>query len=206
MKKTGIAILVLVLVGAGLWSYRTGEAQSAAATPPMKIAVVNVAEVLTQCRENLDREKEGQDRREKIKGELEKLAAEADTIKEELQNALQPGTDEFSERRREWFYKQAQLQALQESEKEALTIDSQAWTEKLYEKLLDQIKSLALQEGYVMVLNQDEADMKGRKLQELYNLILTRKMLYCAPTLDITAQVLQNMDTAYEREKTSKKK
>jgi len=199
MKKTNLFIVFAVIAVAALWCYQASEAQSSAGPAVLRVGVVNIADVLTNCRENLDREKEGQEKQRKITEEFKKLVAEAEAIKQELQNALQPGSDQFRERRKEWFHKEAQLQALKEYEKESLTIESQMWTEALYQKLLDEIKSMARQEGLSLVLNNDESRLKGRKLQDMLNLILNRKVLYSAPTLDITAQVLENLDAAYAK-------
>jgi len=192
-------IIFVAVIAAALWCYQASEAQSSAGPTVLKVGVVKVAEVLMRCQENLDREKEGMEKQRKITEEFKKLDAEAEAIKQELQNALQPGTDQFKERRKEWFHKEAQLQALKEYEKESLTIESQMWTESLYQKLLDEIKIVSRQEGLSLVLNNDESKLKGRKLQDMLNMILNRKILYSAPTLDITAQVLENLDAAYAK-------
>ena len=55
MKKTTVLSIFVILIIAAVWSYRTSVAQSGT-TPPLKVAVVNVSEVLTRCQENLDRE------------------------------------------------------------------------------------------------------------------------------------------------------
>ncbi|MCK5272583.1 MAG: OmpH family outer membrane protein [Sedimentisphaerales bacterium] len=199
MKKNSMVIIFVAVIAAALWCYQASEAQSSAGPIALKMGVVNVAEILMSCQENLDREKEGMEKQRKIAEELKKLVTEAEAIKQELQNALQPGSDQFKERRKEWFHKEAQLQALKEYEKESLTIESQVWTESLYQKLLDEIKGVARQEGLSLVLNKDETKLKGRKLQDMFNMILSRKVLYSAPTLDITAKVLESLDVAYAK-------
>ena len=201
MKKTSLIGILVILLIAAWWGMQFGQAQATTGPATLRIGVVNVAEVLTKCQENLDREKEGMEKQRQIKDELEKIAAEAEAIKQELQNALQPGTKEFTARRKEWFLKEAQLQALKEHQKEALTMDSQTWTKTLYEKLLEVIKSVSRQKGITLVMNYDESSLKGRNLQEMYNLILNRKLLYASPTLDITALVLERLDAEYEKTK-----
>ena len=199
MKKTSFMILMVVVVLTALWCYRASDAQQSATGTTFKVGVVNVTEVLMRCQENLDREKDGIEKQQKIKAELEQLSSEAEAIKQELQNALEPGSQEFLDRRKEWFNKQAQLQAISEYQKEVLTIESQVWTEKLYEKLLANVSKVARMQGILLVLNKDETPFKGQSLQDLYNMILGRKVLFGAASLDLTALVLENMDSAYEQ-------
>lgn len=205
MKKAQMLMLMTTVIGAvGFWSFRTTGAHSAPAPGDVKIAVVSVTKVLTECQANLDRRDYEKGILDKIEADLKEMSAESDAIKEELQNALQPGTPEFMEKRKDWFMKQAELQALQEYQKEALTADKQAWTEVLYANLLVEIEAVARGQEITLVLNKDESSSKTRNLTELLNLIVSRKVLYNSPMLDITATVLERMNELHAQEKASK--
>ena len=194
----------LVLVSfVTLWCYQAGKAQPSAEKEEFKMAVVNVIKVLTECQENLDKEKEGLAKKKKIKEQMEKLALEADSIKLEMQNALEPDSKEYNKRMKDWFDKKFELKSLEEYQKEVLTVESEVWTKTLYEKLLEEIGNLARQKGLSLVLSKDETPLKERKLSELYNLILSRKVLYNSSTLDITEELHKRIDLAYEQEKAS---
>ena len=197
-------VLLLLVILMASWSLQVSLAQQDSPVPEFKLAVVNVVEVLTKCQANLDKEKEINSKKVKIETDLRRLAAETNAIKQELENALEPGSQEFMARHREWFHKQVEAQSLTKYQAEVLSIESQAWTETLYENLLAETEKLAKQKEISLVINKDESPIQGRKLPELYDLIINRKVLYNTANLDLTAEVLQNIDDAYEREKNKK--
>jgi Skp family chaperone for outer membrane proteins len=191
----------LVVLG---WCYRVSVAQTGGEPATLKIAVVNVAKVLSECQANLDREKTSKDIDKKINEELAQIKADADAMKGELESVLKSGTKEYNEKLQEWFNKRALFEARQKGQNQIFAAETQAWMESLYQKLLEEVAKVARQENVTLVLDKDDVTMKAEKIQDLYNLIRTRKVLYNAPTLDLTAKVLENMDRLYEQEKAGK--
>jgi len=194
---------LLLVASAAVWGLRHSQAQQTA-PPSLKIAVVNVAGVLSDCRANLDREKASREKERQIKADLAALSAEADSIRQELENALKPGSSEYQEQLRKWFEKRAQYKAHGEYQQEAFAAETQAWMENLYEKLLAEIAKVAREQGVALVLNKDETTIKPQKLTELTTMILSRKVLYNATNVDLTARLLENMDKSYALEQASK--
>ncbi|MBN1764568.1 MAG: OmpH family outer membrane protein [Sedimentisphaerales bacterium] len=201
MKKANLIVFLLTAMLIISWGYLNSQAQTSAPNHNVKIGVVNIVEVLTKCQENLDKEKEGEEKQRQIRVELDQLASEADALKQELENVLKPGSPEFMEKHKLWFDKQVKAQSLTKYETEVLSMESLTWTEALYEKLLKQTTQVAQKNSLDLVLNKDDAPLQGRKLSELYSMILSRNILYHAQSMDITAQVLEAMDQAYVLEK-----
>jgi Skp family chaperone for outer membrane proteins len=204
MKKTSILVMLTAGLLATGWCYRMSMAQTASEPTALKIVVVNVAKVLSECQANLDREKQSKDLDKKVNEELQKIKADADAMKEELESVLKIGSKEYNDRLQEWFNKRAIFKARQEGQKEIFSAETQAWMETLYQKLLEEVAKVARQEGATLVLDKDDIAAKPEKIQDLYNIIRTRKVLYSAPTLDLTAKILENMDRQYEQEKAGK--
>ncbi len=203
MKKTTTLVIVLLLGIVASWGYqviqvRSSQAQNVAPAIPLKIAVVDVAKVLSKCQENQDHIKATQQREQQIKQKLDKLQAEADAIEADLKNAVQPGTKEYSQKLQTWFDKRALIEAQKQGQKQAFSSESQAWMQSLYAKFIDQITKIAQQENISLVLGKDSSPLQNRTLADLYSLISTRKMLYNAPSLDLTDKVLNNLDKQYE--------
>jgi Skp family chaperone for outer membrane proteins len=204
MKKAWMLIIAaagMVVLG---WCYRVGMAQTGGEPATLKIAVVNVAKVLSECQANLDREKTSKDTDKKINEELATIKRDADAMKEELEGVLKSGTKEYNDKLQEWFNKRALFEARQKGQNQIFAAETQAWMETLYHKLLEEVANVARQENVTLVLDKDDTTMKPEKIQDLYNLIRTRKVLYNTPTLDLTAKVLENMDRQYEQEKAGK--
>ncbi len=201
MKKATWMLTVLL----GVWgcSFCLGQ-EAAEVAGPLKIGVVNVSKVLTECQENLDREKSIQEKQDQIKAKIQELETEANEIRNELENVLKPGSPESAARMQEWFNKMALKEAYEKGQMKSLETDTQVWTETLYQKFLDEVSRMARQKGLTLVLNKDEMSVRQRNLDDLLSMIRSRRILYSAPTLDLTAEILENLDKAYEKEKAGK--
>lgn len=197
MRKSVIWFVILILVGLGAVCFRMGYAEPD--TQPLRIGVVNVGKVLSECRENLNRERESEARNQKIQAELKRLNDEVDALAQELQNAVKPGSEEGQKLLQEWFNKQALQDAFQKGQAEVMAAESQAWLENLYNTALNEIQRVAYQKQLSLVLYKDEIESKPKKLADMYGIIRNRKVLYSSPSLDISADVIKQMDLAYEK-------
>lgn len=202
MQKVTVLVLTALIILSGLWSYRISLAQPAVDVP-IKVAVVNVSQVLTECQENLDREKITNERSRAIKAELARMESEANSIRQELENVLKPGSEEYLKQMQTLFDRQALMKAYEQGQTQVFTTETQAWMETLYQKFLTEVEKVARAEGITLVLNKDDIDipLKELKLTDLSAVIRNRKVLYHADSLDISAKVMENMDRAYNQEK-----
>jgi Skp family chaperone for outer membrane proteins len=198
MKKTTVLSIFVILMIAAVWSYRTSVAQPGT-TPPLKVAVVNVSEVLTKCQENLDREDFVKEKEKEFTTKLNQLKAEADSIRQEIETAVKPGTKEHLELMQQYFDRSALYEAYRKGQPQVLAAETQAWMEALYQKFLDQVAELARVEGISVVLNKDE-------VPDIATMIRNRRLIYNSPSLDITARVMENLDRDYSRAKADKAK
>ena len=197
MRKSVIWFVILMVVGLVSVLYRMAYAQPE--TQPTRIAVVNIGKVLSECRENLDRENESEVRSQKIQAELKRLGQEVDAISKELQNAVKPDSEEYSKILQEYFNKRALHEAFQKGQAEVMAAESQAWLENLYHTALNEIQRVAYQRQISLVFYKDEIESKPKKLADMYGIIRNRKVLYSSPSLDISADVIKQMDLAYEK-------
>jgi len=196
-KATAISILAILMVVA-VWSYRTSVAGPGSAVP-LKVAVVNVSEVLTKCQENIDRENLVKEKEQEFTSKLNQLKAEAEDIRNQIEGAVKPGTKEHMELMQQYFNKSALYEAYRKGQPQVLAAETQAWMEALYQKFLSQVAELARVEGFSIVLNKDE-------VPDITTMIRNRRMIYNRPSLEITAKVMENMDREYSRAKAAKAK
>ena len=193
-------LLILLAAGAALWTYQAGIAQ-VPGSPPLKVAVVDVTRVLSDCQENLDRQKRLDARQRLFDEKANQLKQEAERIREELETMLKPGRDEYKQRIQTFFDKVGQGEAYQKGQQRIFAVEMQAWVETLYAKFLEEVKSLAQTEGVDLVLNKDDIALKTTDLTELRAMVRGRKILYSADQIDWTARVIENMDRAYNQSK-----
>ncbi len=129
MRKSIRWFVILGIVGLGSILFRMAYAQQE--TQPLRIAVVNVGKVLSECRENLNRESESEVRSQKIQAELKRLSDEVDDIAQELQNAVKPRSEEHQKLLLEWFNKVALQDAFQKGQAEVMAADHRQYPARL---------------------------------------------------------------------------
>jgi len=205
MKKTTALTLAVLIILIGLWDYRAGLAQPAGPAP-LKLAVVHVAKVLSECRENLDREKITREKERKIKAQLAQMESETNAIRQELENVLKPASPEYLTQMQNWFDKKALMEAFEQGQKQVFASETQAWMENLYKKFLEEVEKIAHAEQFTLVLAKDDMPLQDLKLTDLSAFIRSRKVLYHSTTIDLTAKVMENLDLAYNKEKTDLEK
>jgi Skp family chaperone for outer membrane proteins len=198
MKKATVLSIVTILLVVAVWSYRTSVAGPGTA-PALKVAVVNVSEVLTKCQENIDRESFIKDKETEFTTKLNQLKAEADSIRQEIEGAVKPGTKAHLDLMQQYFNKSALFEAYRKGQPQVLAAETQSWMEALYLNFLNQVAEVARVEGISIVLNKDE-------VPDITTMIRNRRLIYNSPSLDITARVMENLDRAYSRAKAAKAK
>jgi len=202
MMKNGVIIIIFMLIiGVLLVNYQPIQAQLLGPQAPVKIGVVNVSKVLSECQENLERQKLTQEKELSLSQQLNAKSKQAEAIKAELDaNVLIPGSDEYKAQVRKLYELNGQIQSFQEGEQQLFAIETQAWMEGLYQKFLDQVATVAQQQRYTVILNNDESDVQMPDLNTLTNMIRTRKIVYRAVEVDITALILEKMNSEYNGE------
>ncbi|MBN1437736.1 MAG: OmpH family outer membrane protein [Sedimentisphaerales bacterium] len=193
MKKISIMIVVLALVLVGLYGYSSLQAQMTTTDTPT-IGVVNVAQVLMQCQEKLDRERSVRAQAQQVSENLSQLSAEITSLQTELEQALEPGTDAYREALQNYFDRRALAEAYRQGQQEAMSQDAEVWMFDIYSRLQEEVTRLARQRGLRLVLNLDDLPIQPGDMESV---IMGRNVLYSTPTIDLTAQVLENMDAAY---------
>jgi len=201
MKRITILLVLLVLVLVGGYGYRLSQAQQAGSNPGSRMGVIDMAKVLSECQEALDREKLIGEKRQAVRSKLSEMAEEASNLRQELENVLKPGTAEYHKQLQKWFDQMALQEAYEKGQTQAFTADAQAWMEVFYQKVEAEVAALAQQQGFSLVLDKDRLPLTARSASELSALIRTRKVIYADSALDLTSQVMEKLDAAYQREK-----
>lgn len=194
MKQIRVVMVLLALAAVGVFGYRAVDAEQNSSDGHFRMALVNVAKVMQQCQEKLDRDELMRKRAEKFTARLEQLRAEAQALRNELEQAVQPNTAEFRRLRQEWTDKAALYESYQKGQREIISLETQQWAANLYDHVLEEVAKVARQERISLVLNLDDIEVQQRDMEMI---ILGRKVIYNTPGLDITARVLQQLDAVY---------
>jgi Skp family chaperone for outer membrane proteins len=207
--KTKLAILAgLISAIALLVSYAYSKANPAVtkadktASAPPKIGVVCIRRIFQDCQRNAKYKEQATNEQDKAIAELERLSKEIDNEKAGLRS-LRTGSSDYMARVKEILEKQASLEAQREFRKQQLELQDQRWTETLYGDILRITGEVAKQKGLDMVFDKDEPELPAPTANELMLTIRTHKLIYSGGCVDITADVIERLDTLEtEKQKT----
>ena len=130
--------------------------------------------------------------------EQETREKELQAVKAELEliNATNAG---FKKKQEELEKKYYDLQSWLAWQKAMLTRDSRLLTQQLYNKILAAAEKVAKDGGYDMVIfKEGAADFSTIDPKEMNNAIRSRKVLYAAPDLDVTVEIVTSMNNDYK--------
>lgn len=168
-------------------------AQPEADNPVLKVGIVSVGRALRECKATAGY-------RERTTAENTKMDAEEDQLSKEIQalaaglRALKPGSSDYLAQYKELLQKQNNLKTMQEFNPQQKALKHQKWTEQLYVEILRITKELAEQKGLTLVLGADEPQFPLQRYEELMMTLSTHKVLYSGGCLDITNDVIAELD------------
>lgn len=165
-----------------------------------KIAVVNPNKVFTSMKEREDvlRRIEG-DVRALVEGAKEKEKSAA-SLKAELEN-LKPDSPQYVEKRQQLT--RASVSAKMENQFAKMQADSIETSSMLalYEKIADAAEQVAKEKGIDLVLLQVNPELpaggEGLNINQLRELLIRRSVLYAAPNVDISEDVIARLNANY---------
>jgi len=192
--KIRTAIIIGCLVGIAVLSlgYQYGWAESNTSGTSLRIGIVSVRQVFDNCKRNVRYRTKAMAEQNQIRKELENLAKEVEA-EEAAMKTLKPGTNDYLEQFQSMLDKRARLDARQEYLKQQQTLQHKQWTEQLYQDALRITKDLAKQKGLDLVFENTEPQFPVTG-EELMLTISTHKLLYSEGCVDLTAEVVAQLD------------
>jgi Skp family chaperone for outer membrane proteins len=194
-----LASAVVLFLGYGYSAYcaeaaaKTGSAEPGAGAVNSKIGIVSIRNVFRDCRVNASY-------REKELAEQAKKNAELDVLEKEIAaqeaglKALRPGTSDYMKQYEDLLNKQARFEAAKQFVSQQRVLKDRRWTEDLYKEVLRITKELAKQKGLTVVLEADEPNFPMASADELMMALQTHKVLYSDGCVDLTAEVVTEMN------------
>jgi Skp family chaperone for outer membrane proteins len=182
-----MGIMVLLLV------HEYGMAQVKPTDTTLPIGIVDVRRALRDCSAT-------KKYRERTTAENDKMDAEKEELSRKIQalalglSALKPNSSDYLEQYREYLQKQADLKTMQEFNPRLKASKHQQWTQQLYQEILRLTKVLAAEKGLPLVLESDDPQFPIQQYEELAMTLSTHKVLYSNGCLDLTDEVIAELD------------
>ncbi len=171
----------------------TRRAELKQSGPGLKAAVVSIRRIFQQCQRSASYRKEATAEQNRIVAELEELSQEIEAERAGLKTLKEDSVD-YMLRAKGLFEKQANYQARQEFYKQQMGLKDQLWTKELYQDILRIAGEIAKEKGLDVVFREDEVDFSETDATELGLAIRVQKLLYSGGCLNITDEVIAQLD------------
>ncbi len=188
MVLSGLLAVAILAVG-----YEYSIAGANTSSSAARIGVVSIREVFEKCERNAKYREEALTEQKKLIAELQKLEAEIEAEKAGLKT-LKVGSSDYLDLMKGLLEKQAKLQAQQEFYKRQIEFKDQRWTEDLYQDILKATSKIAEQKGLDLVLEKNQVDIPAESVQDLMMTIRTHKVLYSNGCVNLTDDVITQID------------
>jgi len=184
----GLAGTVVLFLGYG-FSFAGAEADISNS----KIGTVSIRDIFRDCKAN-------KSYRDKALVEQNAKNVEMDALQKKIAadeaglRALKPGSTDYMKQYEALINEQAQYEAKKQFVSQQRVLEDRRWTEVLYKEVLRITKELAKTKGLNMVLEVDEPVFPMVNTDELMMALQTHKVLYSAGCVDLTAEIVVEMD------------
>lgn len=192
MKNKTTALCILVAGFSLIAGYQYVTAQPNAMTFS-RIGVVSVRKVFRDCQLNAKYRAKSIAEQSKAKSAEERLAEEIQAEEQGLK-ALKIGSEDYLTQADQLFQKKARLEAMRQFNQQKQALQDQRWTERLYEEVLGIVKEMSEEKGLNLVLDVDEPEFPVQNPDELMMSLQTHKVLYDGGCMDLTAEVMAELD------------
>ena len=191
-KLLTLAGILLAVVAVGAYLLGTGARDAAAQDKdkPLKIGVVDVAEVFDKFNERISREKELRARTERLKYEIDNLRKQAEKIAAEMEK-LEEDSEEYRKKQEQLIKITSGAQIKAEKGKSDILKRELSERQELYAMIRNAVGKYAGQNGYDLILKTDDMRVTGTSAVSQDIQMSMRIVLHSTKTMDLTRTIIE---------------
>ena len=156
---------------------------------PLKIGVVNIAEVFEKSNERDKREKELQAKMDEATAKIEDYKRQAQALQEEA-DKLEKGSPEYTEINKKRVALMAKAEIFAEQSQIEIQNRESASRQELYSMIREAVDKYAAKNGYDLVLKIDDNRISGKSIVTQDIQMSTRIVLYNSQKMDLTKTII----------------
>ena len=200
-RKTAVA-LTLAAATIVVAAVATGQVALLSAEPSA-VAVVDWTRVMQGLEERSTIEQRFQGRLQDLQQEGRQRQERIQRLMDELQGPLGQAAEDFHEKQAELQEARMEHEVWAQFQQRQVQVEMAREVDRMYRKMLEMVDEIAEDIGYDIVLNYEteprfRLDGNVPAPQALEQQIRMRGVIYAADAADITDQVVQRMNTAFE--------
>lgn len=187
--------MALITLAVAMASSVLGQAGPA----PARVAVVSIPAISEKYQKTADLEARFDVIRRRLSQDRDARKDKIERLKRSLQEELKPGTEEYSQRRKELAMEEAEMQWFVESEGQKVDHGLGDSLREIYQDIQASVREVAEEKGYDIVLASDQLpDAPADSAQQVRQQILLQKVIYWNPRVDLTADVVAKLNERYK--------
>ncbi len=201
MKLTFVRVPSMCLVFAllAIFTYTNVNLANAEAED-FKIGVVDISRVFEKYQKRIDLDQELKAQEKEFQDEINNKRKEIIDLDEETQ-LLDLGSESRSKNENLLERKNVELEGYAKFAERQLLKKYKDFFENIYEEVVQKVEEIGKQESFDLIIKKEEPDLKSGQISDLQFKIGIRTVLYHSESVDITLDVIDNINASYSKEK-----
>ncbi len=168
-----------------------------------KIGIVDIGNVFEKYQKRIDLDQELKEQEKEFQDEVNKKRKEIIDLDEETQ-LLDLGSENRSNNENLMERKNVELEGYAKFAERQLLKKYKDFFENIYQEVVQKVEKIGEQEGFDLIIKNEEADLKSNEISDLQFKIGIRTVLYHSDSVDITFDVVDILNASYSKEKENK--
>ena len=168
-----------------------------------KIGIVDISGVFEKYEKRTDLDQGLKDLEKELQDEINKKKKEMIDLNEETQ-LLDLGSETRRKNEDMWERKNVELEGYAKYAERQLLKKMKTFFEQIYGEAVKKVEEIGESEGYDLILKKQEPELNRGQISDLQLKIGIRTVLYHSKAVDITAIVIEHLNSEYSKEKEKK--
>ncbi len=168
-----------------------------------KIGIVDISNVFEKYQKRIDLDQELKEQEKGFQDEINKKRKEIIDLDEETQ-LLDLGSESRSNNENMLERKNVELEGYAKFAERQLLKKYKDFFENIYQEVILKVEEIGKQEGFDLIIKNEESDLKGGQISDLQFKIGIRTVLYHSDSVDITLDVIDTLNASYSSKKVNK--
>jgi len=201
MKLTFVRMPIMCLVFALLASFTYMNVNLAnAEAEDFKIGIVDISSVFEKYQKRIDLDQEMKGQEKGFQDEINKKRKEIIDLDEETQ-LLDLGSESRSKNENLLERKNVELEGYAKFAERQLLKKYKDFFENVYQEVVQKVEEIGKQNNFDLIIKKEEPNLESGQISDLQFKIGIRTVLYHSESVDITLDVIDNLNASYSKEK-----
>jgi Skp family chaperone for outer membrane proteins len=209
-RTVGVGAIIVSIGLAGVLSYSAGANRLNLLGRPSSVVTVNLQNVIDKLDQRADAEISLKKRTDDLKSEDDKRKAEIKEMQDQIQAAT-AGSKPRQDLQEKFAMMSLEYQAWARFAADTMDIERSLLLQDIYVAIKREVKGMASSEGFDIVLVDDSQgeltinpQARVDRETQIRQQVISRRMLYANPDVDITNELITRMNNAYKASPASK--